>query len=207
MGKRLVVKYHSNKKSVNIFKNNPPICLRFCLVIIALLTKNTGFGQGFSYSDWQNSSRDQSNLETYWLACCSKICIVGLSSAKLEMYKTVHLKFYLPLSGRSKHKLQQNISIYWLMKDKFNLHGSAKWTWVHTKIPPQSFVVQDLFFSMKLFGFMSKALKLSLTELVRQCRNISPLTFSALTSLSVGQYGKYGGQYIPAVTSHSVNKI
>ena len=33
--------------------------------IIALLKNNTGFGQGFSYSDWQNSSRDQSNLEPY----------------------------------------------------------------------------------------------------------------------------------------------
>ena len=36
--------------------------------IIALLTNNTDFGPGFSYSDWQNSSRDQSNLEPYWLA-------------------------------------------------------------------------------------------------------------------------------------------
>ena len=33
--------------------------------IIALLTNNTGFGPGSSYSDWQNSSRDQSNLEPY----------------------------------------------------------------------------------------------------------------------------------------------
>ena len=35
----------------------------------------------------------------------------------------------------------------------------------------------------KLLGFMSKAMKLLLTELVGQCRNISPLAFSALTSL------------------------
>ena len=42
-------------------------------------------------------------------------------------------------------------------------------------------------FSMKLLGFMSKASELLLTELV-------------------GQYGKGGGQYSPALTSHSVNK-
>ena len=38
-------------------------------------------------------------------------------------------------------------------------------------------------FSMKLLGFVSKAKKLLLTELVGQCRNILPLAFSALTSL------------------------
>ena len=32
-----------------------------------------------------------------------KIRIVDLSFAELEMDKTVHLEFYLPLSGRSKH--------------------------------------------------------------------------------------------------------
>ena len=37
-------------------------------------------------------------------------------------------------------------------------------------------------FSMKLLGFVSKAIKLLLTELVGQCRNILPLAFSALTS-------------------------
>ena len=35
-----------------------------------------------------------------------KIRIVGLSLAELEMDKTVHLKFHLPLSGRSKHQFQ-----------------------------------------------------------------------------------------------------
>ena len=39
-----------------------------------------------------------------------KIRIVGLSFAELEMDKTDHLEFYLPLSGRSKHQFQQNIS-------------------------------------------------------------------------------------------------
>ena len=38
-------------------------------------------------------------------------------------------------------------------------------------------------FSMKLLGFVSKAKKLLLTELVSQCGNILPLAFSALTSL------------------------
>ena len=32
-------------------------------------------------------------------------------------------------------------------------------------------------FSMKLLGFVSKAIKLLLTELVGQCRNILPLAF------------------------------
>ena len=47
-------------------------------------------------------------------------------------------------------------------------------------------------FSMKLLGFVSKAIKLLLTELVGN--NILPLA------------GKGCGQYIPALTSHSVNK-
>ena len=38
-------------------------------------------------------------------------------------------------------------------------------------------------FSVKLSGFISKAVKLLLIELVGQCRNILPLAFSALTSL------------------------
>ena len=37
--------------------------------------------------------------------------------------------------------------------------------------------------SIKLSGFMSKAIKLLLTELVSQCRNILPLALFALTSL------------------------
>ena len=47
-----------------------------------------------------------------------KIRIVGLSFAELELDKTAHLEFYLPLSGRSKHQFQYNISILQLMKDK-----------------------------------------------------------------------------------------
>ena len=37
--------------------------------------------------------------------------------------------------------------------------------------------------SIKLLRFVSKAIKLLLTELVGQCRNILPLAFSALTCL------------------------
>ena len=40
-----------------------------------------------------------------------KIRIVGLSFAELEIDKTFHLQFYLPLSGRSKHQFQYNSSI------------------------------------------------------------------------------------------------
>ena len=54
---------------------------------------------------------------TDWLTGL-KIRIVGLSFAELEMDKTVHLVFYLPLSGRTKHQFQQNITILWLMKEK-----------------------------------------------------------------------------------------
>ena len=61
-------------------------------------------------------------------------------------------------------------------------------------------------FSIKLLVFLSKAIKLLLSELGGQCRNILPLTFSALNLPSVGQYGKGCGQYNPALTSHSVNK-
>ena len=35
-----------------------------------------------------------------------KIRIAGLRFAELEMDKTVHSEFYLPLSGRSKHQFQ-----------------------------------------------------------------------------------------------------
>ena len=48
-------------------------------------------------------------------------------------------------------------------------------------------------FSMKLLGFVSKAIKLLLTELVGQCRNILPLAFSALTSLQSVNTEKAGG--------------
>ena len=47
-------------------------------------------------------------------------------------------------------------------------------------------------FSMKLLGFVSKAVKLLLTELVTEM---------------VGQYGKGCGQYISALTSHLVTQL
>ena len=46
-----------------------------------------------------------------WLAG-PKIRNVGLSFVELEMDKTVHLKLYFPLSGRSKHELFQ-FTAYW----------------------------------------------------------------------------------------------
>ena len=45
------------------------------------------------------------------------------------------------------------------------------------------FCCAESIFSMKLLGFMRKAIKLLSTELVGQCRNILPLAFSALTSI------------------------
>ena len=42
-----------------------------------------------------------------------------------------------------------------------------------------------VYFSMKLLGFVSKAIKLLLTELVSQCRKILPLAFSALTNRAI----------------------
>ena len=45
--------------------------------------------------------------------------------------------------------------------------------------------MQDLFFSVKLLGVMSKVIMFLSTELVGQCRNILPLAISAFTS--VGQ--------------------
>ena len=73
---------------------------------IALLTNNTGFGPGFSYSDVIGRIRHVTSpiwSRIDWLAG-PKIRIVGL--AELEMDKTVHLEFYLLLSGRSKHQFQ-----------------------------------------------------------------------------------------------------
>ena len=50
------------------------------------------------------------------------------------------------------------------------------------KTQPVSLAVHGLFFQ-KLFGFMSKAIKLLLIDLVGQCRDILSLACSALISL------------------------
>ena len=60
-------------------------------------------------------------------------------------------------------------------------------------------------FRMKLVGFMSKVIKLLLTELVGHCRNILPLSFSALSSILSVNTEKAAGN-IPALTSHSTDK-
>ena len=75
------------------------------------LTDNTGFEPGppaVIGRTRHGTSPIWSHID--WLAG-PKIRIVGLSFAELEMEKTVYLKLYLPLSGRSKHQLQWNISI------------------------------------------------------------------------------------------------
>ena len=59
------------------------------------------------------------------------------------------------------------------------------------KIELVSVVVQGLFFN-EVVG-IRKAIKILLTELVSQCRNILPLAFSALTSLRSVKYGKAAG--------------
>ena len=48
------------------------------------------------------------------------------------------------------------------------------------QVPTAGFCNEGSIFSL---GFMSKAIKLLLTELVGQCRNMLPLAFSALTSI------------------------
>ena len=58
---------------------------------------------------------------------------------------------------------------------------------------------------MKLLGFVSKAIKFLLTELVGQCRNILPLAFSALTSLrSVNTEKAAGNIFLYCLTKISI---
>ena len=163
---------HGREKHVKMYEGNITLC-HFLVIkcnfsvssVIASLTNNTGFGPGFSYSDWQNSSRDQSNLEPYWLA----YRFVGFSFAELQMDKTVHLEFYLPLSWRSKHQFQWNISISWLMKNKIWSPWTSKVKVSSHEDSTGEFCCVVSTFSMKLLGFVSKAIKLLLTELVGQC--------------------------------------
>ena len=75
-------------------------------------------------------------------------------------------------------------------KIKFNLHGRVS---SHENSASECCCVESIF-SMKLLGFVSKAIKLLLTELVGQCRNILPLALPT------------EGQYILALTYNSGNK-
>ena len=70
------------------------------------------------------------------------------------------------------------------------------------KIHVVSFVVQGLF-SMKLLGFVSNAIKLLLTG--QSVQEYIALSLFRIELPLDGQYGKGCGQYIPALTSHSVN--
>ena len=76
------------------------------LLIIALLTNNMGFGPG-SRTVIRRSRHVINPICSLidWLAG-PKIRIVGLSFAECKMDETVHVKLYLPLSGRGKHQLQ-----------------------------------------------------------------------------------------------------
>ena len=58
---------------------------------------------------------------------------------------------------------------------------------------------------MKFMGFVSKAIKLLLTELVSQCRNILPLAFSALTSLRSVNTEKAAGNVMLLLTNCEVH--
>ena len=58
---------------------------------------------------------------------------------------------------------------------------------------------------MKLYGFVSKAIKLLLTELVGQCTNILPLAFSALTSLRSVNTEKAAGNIMLLLTNCEVH--
>ena len=111
-------------------------------VIIALLTNDTGFGTRMvELVTWTVQS---GAVLTGVLV--RKRALSAYVVLPLEKDKTFHLKPYLPLSGRGKHQLQKNISVYWLIKDNFNLHGQSKWAWIHMKVQLMSFVVQGLFF-------------------------------------------------------------
>ena len=60
-------------------------------------------------------------------------------------------------------------------------------------------------FSMRLLGFINKAIKLFLPKLVNQCRNMLPLALTVLASLRRSTQKRMRAIY-PALTSHSVNK-
>ena len=72
--------------------------------VYCLANKQFGFGPGFLNNDWQNLSRDQSSLEPVLTDLPVENQNCWPNFAELEMDETVHLKLYLPFSGRSKHQ-------------------------------------------------------------------------------------------------------
>ena len=76
-----------------------------------------------------------------------KIRIVGLSFAELEMDKTVHSEFYLPLSGRSKHHFHRTFKVYDSWKIKFNLHGPCSKVSLHEDSASEFSRVGSIFFN------------------------------------------------------------
>ena len=71
------------------------------------------------------------------------------------------------------------------MKDKIYSPWTGKVEVSSQEDSASEFCCVGSIFSMKLLGFVSKAIKLLLTELVGQCRNILPSAFSVLTSLCI----------------------
>ena len=72
----------------------------------------------------------------------------------------------------------RTFEVYDSWKIKFNLHGPCGKVEVSSHEDSASeFCCVGSIFSMKLLGFVSKAMKLLLTELVGQCRNILPLAW------------------------------
>ena len=69
------------------------------------------------------------------------------------------------------------------MKDKIKSPCTSKVELSSHEDSASEFCCVGSIFSMKLLGFVSKAIKLLLTELVGQCRNVLPLAFSVLISL------------------------
>ena len=79
------------------------------------------------------------------------------------------------------------------MKDKILSPSTSKVDVSSHEDSAGEFCCVGSIFSIKLLGFVNKAIKLLSTELVGQCRNILPLAFSALTSLRSVNTGKAAG--------------
>ena len=130
-----------------------------------------------------------------WLAG-PKIRIVEQSFVELEMHYTVYWKlYYRCLRGAdiNFNRMFQFTDSWKTNLISINQQSRRKFTcwrfswWV---------LLCRVYFQMKLLGFMSKAIKLLLTELVGQCRNILPLAFSALTSIRSVNTEKIAGNIL-----------
>ena len=166
-----------------------------------MLTNNTGFGSGFSYSDqwlaelvtWPVQSG--AVLTGLPLRKSVLLALVLLSSKWIKQF--IQNFIYRCLGGVSIN-FNRTFEVYDSWKIKFG-HGSCRKVEVSSHEDSASeFCCVGSIFSMKLLGFVSKAIKLLLTF----GRSVQEY----IAFPSVGQYGKGCGQYIHALTSHSVNK-